>query len=219
MTTETLPRSQDWLPRPGTYAAPPGRCIIELTARFGPFVTLRRRLTVVSAVLAITDEPRTSALELHLTGGPLRQRTLSFTGTDFARRPADGPEATHLIAHGHLGPVRPILPGAAAPGTAPRGVAEVPTGNHPVSTSAPCDAPHQPPRSDRPGSAGQTLAVHRATVPAVWWLRIVRRTDDGLTVTGNTQVPCRDLRRSASLPLPRTRPADRLRLLVAAEFV
>jgi hypothetical protein len=163
MTTETLPRSQDWLPRPGTYAAPPGRCIIELTARFGPFVTLRRRLIVVSAILAITDEPRTSALELHLTGGPLRQRTLSFTGTDFARRPADGPEATHLVAHGHL-------------------------------------------------------AVRRATVPAVWWLRIVRRTDNGLTVTGSTQVPCRDLRRSASLPLPRTRPADRLRLLVAAEF-
>jgi 2-aminobenzoate-CoA ligase len=48
-----------------------------------------------------------------------------------------------------LGPVRPILAGPGTPGTTPRGVAGMPTGNHPAGTPPPSDAPPQTPRTDR----------------------------------------------------------------------
>ena len=57
------------------------------------------------------------------------------------------------------GPVRPISAGPGTPGTAPRRVAETPTGNHPAGAPAPCDAPHQTPRADPTRSTGQDLAV------------------------------------------------------------
>ncbi|WTJ89575.1 class I SAM-dependent methyltransferase [Streptomyces sp. NBC_01537] len=67
-----------------------------------------------------------------------------------------------------LGSVRPILAGSAASGTAPRGVAGTPSGNHPEGAPAPCDAPHQTPRPIRPGSAGQTLGDDHRALTAEW---------------------------------------------------
>lgn len=64
-------------------------------------------------------------------------------------------------ARRRLGPVRPIFAGPGTPDTAPRRVAEVPTGNHPADTSVPCDAPHQTPRADPTRPAGQVLGPAR----------------------------------------------------------
>ncbi|MFJ9174124.1 hypothetical protein [Streptomyces sp. NPDC102360] len=55
-------------------------------------------------------------------------------------------------------------------------------------------------------------------VPATLPLRVVTRTDDRLLVIGTARVPYGDLRRTTGFALSRIRPADQLRLLVAAEF-
>ncbi|MGI5458685.1 hypothetical protein ACQEWB_37045 [Streptomyces sp. CA-249302] len=62
------------------------------------------------------------------------------------------------------------------------------------------------------------LALADAPFPAVLGLRVVERTAERLLVLGTLRVPYRPLRRTTGLPLSRTRPADRIRLLVAAEF-
>ncbi|MFZ3555016.1 MULTISPECIES: hypothetical protein [unclassified Streptomyces] len=78
-----------------------------------------------------------------------------------------------------------------------------------------------------PPANGSRLLVHGdlATadptvpgVPATLRLRVVTRTDDSLLVIGTARVPCKDLRRTTGFALSRIRPADQLRLLVAAEF-
>ncbi|MFZ3572827.1 hypothetical protein ACOKM5_38490 [Streptomyces sp. BH097] len=78
-----------------------------------------------------------------------------------------------------------------------------------------------------PPANGSRLLVHGelATadptvpgVPATLRLRVVSRTDDSLLVIGTARVPCTDLRRTTGFALSRIRPADQLRLLVAAEF-
>lgn len=56
------------------------------------------------------------------------------------------------------------------------------------------------------------------SVPAALTLRVVDRSDDSLLVLGTAQVPYGRLRRTTGFALSRSRPADRLRLLVAAEF-
>ncbi|MFJ1973834.1 hypothetical protein ACIO93_34830 [Streptomyces sp. NPDC087903] len=56
------------------------------------------------------------------------------------------------------------------------------------------------------------------SVPATLALRVVERADDRLLVLGTTRVPYGPLRRTTGFTLSRIRPADRLRLLVAAEF-
>ncbi|NUP18511.1 MAG: hypothetical protein HOZ81_20980 [Streptomyces sp.] len=55
-------------------------------------------------------------------------------------------------------------------------------------------------------------------VPATLALRVVERTDTSLLVLGTTRVPYGPLRRTTGFALSRIRPADRLRLLIAAEF-
>lgn len=62
------------------------------------------------------------------------------------------------------------------------------------------------------------LALGDAPVPATLPLRVVDRTADRLLVVGTLGVPYRALRRTTGFTLPRTRPAARIRLLVAAEF-
>ncbi|MEU4492231.1 hypothetical protein AB0F96_01915 [Streptomyces sp. NPDC023998] len=62
------------------------------------------------------------------------------------------------------------------------------------------------------------LTLRGKPVPAGLPLRIVDCTAERLLVTGTTQVSYRRLRAATGFALPRTRPADRLRLLVAAEF-
>ncbi|PSK73534.1 hypothetical protein C6W96_05860 [Streptomyces sp. CS149] len=52
--------------------------------------------------------------------------------------------------HPDLGGVRRIMAGSATPGTAPRSVAETPESLRDEDVPAPCDAPHQTPRPDRP---------------------------------------------------------------------
>ncbi|WP_425838743.1 hypothetical protein [Streptomyces fractus] len=78
-----------------------------------------------------------------------------------------------------------------------------------------------------PPANGSRLLVHGelATadptvpgVPATLHLRVVSRTDDSLLVLGTARVPYRHLRRTTGFALSRIRPADQLRLLVAAEF-
>ncbi|NUP39906.1 MAG: hypothetical protein HOY76_23590, partial [Streptomyces sp.] len=54
--------------------------------------------------------------------------------------------------------------------------------------------------------------------PALFGFRVVERTADRLLVLGTLRLPYRPLRRTTGLTLPRIRPADRIRLLVAAEF-
>ncbi|MFE0258291.1 hypothetical protein [Streptomyces sp. NPDC059010] len=55
-------------------------------------------------------------------------------------------------------------------------------------------------------------------VPATLTLRVVERTDSSLLVLGTTRVPYGPLRRTTGFALSRIRPADRLRLLIVAEF-
>jgi len=106
MTTETLPTAvlppprpgPDWLPDPGTYAAAPDRCIAELTARFGPLTTLRRRLTALGATLTVASDSDDCALSLQLAGRPLGDRPLTFVSTSLT--PTD--EATRLHVPGAL---------------------------------------------------------------------------------------------------------------------
>ncbi|MFF3455232.1 hypothetical protein ACFYXH_13020 [Streptomyces sp. NPDC002730] len=167
MTTETLPlppvppsaHGPRRLPRPGTYTAETGRCIVELTARYGPFVTLRRRLTTSDAALTVPADADGCALRLELTGGPLGRSVLVFE-SDCGEPAADG---SRLVCPGQL-----TLRGK------------------PLPTDLP--------------------------------LRVVDCTAERLLVTGTTQVPYRLLRAATGFALPHTRPADRLRLLVAAEF-
>jgi hypothetical protein len=167
MTTETLPlppvpQSADGprrLPRPGTYTAEADRCIVELTARYGPFVTMRRRLTASDATLTVPADADGCALRLDLTGGPLRRSVLVFESDH--GEPAD--DGSRLVCPGPL-TLR----------------------DKPLATDLP--------------------------------LRVVECTAERLLVTGTTQVPYRLLRAATGFALPRTRPADRLRLLVAAEF-
>ncbi|MET9906063.1 hypothetical protein ABZZ74_04475 [Streptomyces sp. NPDC006476] len=62
------------------------------------------------------------------------------------------------------------------------------------------------------------LALTGEPFPAVFGFRVVERTADRLLVLGTLRLPYRPLRRITGLTLPRTRPAARVRLLVAAEF-
>ncbi|MFG2129401.1 hypothetical protein ACGFNV_16605 [Streptomyces sp. NPDC048751] len=57
-----------------------------------------------------------------------------------------------------------------------------------------------------------------AFVPAEFTLRVVDRADDQLLVLGALRLPYSPLRRTTGLTLSPVRPADRIRLLVAAEF-
>lgn len=65
---------------------------------------------------------------------------------------------------------------------------------------------------------GELAAPHGRSVPVTLVLRVVDRSDDHLLVLGTLRLPYGPLRRATGLTLPRTRPADRVRLLVAAEF-
>jgi hypothetical protein len=167
MTTEARPTATlppprpgpDWLPDPGTYDAAPDRCITELTARFGPFTTLRHRLTALDAGLTVAPEPEDCVLSLELAGRALRGRVLTFVSTSI-KPEADGS--------------RLRIPGELALGGAP--------------------------------------------APATLTLRVVDRTADRLLVLGTLGLQYGPLRRTTGLTLPRIRPADRIRLLVAAEF-
>ncbi|RPE43147.1 hypothetical protein EDD90_6330 [Streptomyces sp. Ag109_O5-1] len=150
------------LPRPGTYTADGDRCIVELTTRLGPLVTLRRRLTAGEAALTVAPSASDTVLSLKLTGVALGGDELSFVST------AVEPEADGA---------RLRIPGVLA------------TGDPTVPS-----------------------------VPATLTLRVVDRADDSLLVLGTAQVPYGPLRRTTGFVLSRIRPADRLRLLVAAEF-
>lgn len=169
MSTETLPTAtlpatepgRARLPHPGSYTASGDRCIVELTARLGPLVTLRRRLTADEVTLTVAPADD-SVLSLKLTGAALGGEELSFVSTDITPE-ADG---SRLLVRGELATADPTM----------------------------------------------------SSVPATLTLRVVERTDDGLLVLGAAQVPYGALRRTTGLTLSRIRPADRLRLLVAAEF-
>ncbi|MER6081922.1 hypothetical protein [Streptomyces sp. NPDC001833] len=151
------------LPRPGTYTAG-DRCIIELTTRLGPLVTMRCRLTADEAALTVAPSASDTVLSLKLTGVALGGDELTFVSTAVEPKP----EADDA---------RLRIPGALATGD-------------PTASS----------------------------IPATLTLRVVDRTDDSLLVLGTVQVPYGHLRRATGLVLSRIRPADRLRLLVAAEF-
>ncbi|MFH8735854.1 hypothetical protein [Streptomyces sp. NPDC017964] len=161
-TLPPVPEGPAWLPGPGTYMATGDRCVVELTARLGPLVTLRRRLTADEAALTVAPSAADCVLSLKLTGAALGGEALSFVST------AVEPEAqgSRLRLPGELATADPTVP----------------------------------------------------AVPATLTLRVVERTDDSLLVLGATRVPYGPLRRSTGFTLSRTRPADRLRLLVAAEF-
>ncbi|MFF4500581.1 hypothetical protein [Streptomyces sp. NPDC001401] len=167
MTTETLPTAPlpqplpgpDWLPDPGTYGAAPDRCIVELTARFGPLTTLRRRLTALDATLTVAPDSDDCVLSLELAGRPLGGRVLTFVSTSLT--PTDGATRLHV-----------------------------------------------------PGE----LALAGEPAEATFGFRVVERTADRLLVLGTVRLPYRPLHRRTGLTLPRTRPAARVRLLVAAEF-
>ncbi|MFI6566035.1 hypothetical protein [Streptomyces sp. NPDC050534] len=62
------------------------------------------------------------------------------------------------------------------------------------------------------------LALDDTPVQTTLPLRVVDRTAERLLVLGTLAVPYRALRRTTGFTLPRTRPAARIRLLVAAEF-
>jgi hypothetical protein len=138
------------------------RCVVELTARLGPLVTLRRRLTADEAALTVAPSAADCVLSLKLTGAALGGEALSFVSTEVE------PETKGS---------RLRLPGELAT----------------ADTTVP-------------------------SVPATLTLRVVERTDDSLLVLGTIRVPYGPLHRTTGFTLSRIRPADRLRLLVAAEF-
>jgi hypothetical protein len=156
------------------YAAAGDRCIVELTARLGPLVTLRRRLTADEASLTVAHSAADCVLSLKLTGAALGGDELSFVSTEMEPEPAPEP----------------------APASGPKSgeswlhlTGELATGDPTVPS-----------------------------VPAILSLRVVERAENLLLVLGTLQVPYRHLRRTTGFVLSRIRPADRLRLLVAAEF-
>ncbi|MFI1393376.1 hypothetical protein [Streptomyces sp. NPDC020681] len=171
MNTDTLPTAahppvpegHSRLPRPGTYTAAGDRCIVELTARLGPLVTLRRRLTADEAVLTVAPSPDDCVLSLKLTGDALGGEELSFVSTGIE---PDGKGSRLLRVPGEL-------------------------------------------------ATGDTTVP---SVPAALTLRVVECTDDRLLALGTLRLPYGPLRRTTGFTLSRIRPADRLRLLVAAEF-
>jgi hypothetical protein len=65
---------------------------------------------------------------------------------------------------------------------------------------------------------GELAARRGHSAPATLVLRVVDRSEDRLLVLGSCRLPYAPLRRATGLTLPRTRPADRVGLLVAAEF-
>ncbi|MFD4557871.1 hypothetical protein ACFWP5_26750, partial [Streptomyces sp. NPDC058469] len=144
------------------------RCIVELTARFGPLVTLRRRLTADDATLTVAPAADDCVLGLKLTGDALGGDELTFVSTTLEPEPEPEPEAagSRLRVTGELATGDPTVP----------------------------------------------------SVPATLTLRVVERTDDLLLVLGTLHVPYGPLRRTTGFTLSRIRPADHLRLLVAAEF-
>jgi hypothetical protein len=170
MTTETLPTATlppvpegpTWLPRPGTYTVADDRVIVELTARLGPLVTLRRRLTADDATLTVAPSADDCVLSLKLTGAELGGDELTFVSTAIEPE-SDG---SRLCVTGEL-------------------------------------------------ATGDTTVP---SVPATLTLRVVERTEDLLLVLGTLGLPYGPLRRTTGFILSRTRPADRLRLLIAAEF-
>ncbi|OIK02876.1 hypothetical protein BIV23_24090 [Streptomyces monashensis] len=87
------------LPRPGAYAAAPGRCVTELTHRLGPLVVLRRRADVEEAALTVAPDGQDSVLRLTLGGDALGGELLTLVGT--AIEPMAG--GARLRVHGSLG--------------------------------------------------------------------------------------------------------------------
>ncbi len=78
MTAETVilpptaPTPHLCLPLPGSYTAPPERCIVELTARIGPLVTLRCRFTSADATLTVDQDTDRCSLRIDVRADSLR---------------------------------------------------------------------------------------------------------------------------------------------------
>jgi hypothetical protein len=268
LTTASLPppaRGPSWLPRPGTYTAAQDRCIVELTARLGPLVTLRRRLTVHEAELTV-HEPGLGVAASSADDCGLRlrassavvARVLSFAGTGVVAGPetgtgtpggrgtskARGERSRWLGVRGVLavgeaggswrarGGVGVSRERVTSGGSVTSGVGTPSDGDASSGSALPPDpsGPSVPSSSSVPSGPSVPLDPHDPfdapkwaepgvpSVPATLTLRIVECADDRLLVLGTAQVPHRPLRRTAGRILSRVRPADRLRLLIAAEF-
>ncbi|WP_413809094.1 YceI family protein [Streptomyces sp. OE57] len=187
MTTQTLPitpapppeTGPDWLPRPGTYTVAPGRGIVELTARLGPFVTLRGRLAPTGAALTVDADPAACGMRIEVNSGSLRTGRLLGDSRLRGRRGLYAERHKSLVFRSE-------------------GVEPVDGGE----------------RLEVPGD----LELRGVPLATTLRLRVVRRADDQLLVIGAAELPYRPLRRATGFTLPRTAPAGRLRLLVAAEF-
>ena len=94
MTAETLvlpphPPRSGTLPDPGTYRAEPGRCILEISASFGPLTTLRNRFAVGENRLDIAAGESRPHHRLDVEASRQR-RSIRFASTGFeAAEPAE----------------------------------------------------------------------------------------------------------------------------------
>ncbi|WP_055618149.1 hypothetical protein [Streptomyces phaeochromogenes] len=169
MTTVTLPTVS---PPPGRYAVAPGRSFAELTAYYGPLVTLRRRVTLTGASLTVPKTESGSG-----SGSGLMSQSESADARPVFRFDLAGTMKASLVSE-HVEPL--------------------------------ADGRHLQLLAD--------LDVRGVAFPVLLRLRVVRCAEDRLLVVGSTRLPYRLLRRATGFRLPWSRPATRLRLLLAAEF-
>ncbi|MDH6628067.1 hypothetical protein M2271_005897 [Streptomyces sp. LBL] len=217
MTTVTLPtvppppESRDdadrrW-PRPGRYTVASGRSLTELTAWYGPLPTLRRRVALTGATLTV---PHRSSGAGARTGPDSPAGTFSETVSE---SPSKAPSES---------------PCDSSPDASSQASSDQASSNAGLPSfrfefdGRYLTAALISERVDEARGRLQVTAdldVNGVAFPVLLRLRVVERADDRLLVVGRARLPYRLLRRATGFRLPWRRPATRLRLLVAAEFV
>jgi hypothetical protein len=177
-TTAILAPLAEGLPKPGSYRAAEGRCILEISAVLGPLTTLRGRLAVLDNSLLIEDTGDRAALSLEASVPSLR------TTRPLAGRRALG---RHGLDARHHGVLRL--------------------------------------RADRISTVDDSrwrirakLTIRATPIDITMKARITTCEEDRIALIAVGAVSSRALRETCSVRLPRSVPADRVRLMFAADF-
>ena len=176
--TAILPPPTEGLPKPGSYRAAEDRCILEISAAFGPLTTLRGRFAVLDNSLVVAETGDRAALWLEASVPSLR------TTRPLAGRRALGRHGLDARHHGLLRL-----------------------------------------QADRISTVDETrwriranLAIRATPIEIAMKARIAVCEEDRIALIAIGAVSSRSLRETCSVRLPRSIPANRVRLMLAADF-
>ncbi|WP_051939661.1 hypothetical protein [Phaeacidiphilus oryzae] len=199
MTAQTVPAGTGPAPaattgalpqQHGAFTAAGDRCILELDARMGPFTTLRARFRSARAILHTAEQPEDWTLHVEADAADLT------TDRPFARRPLLGRGGLSAGRHPYLG-----------------------FSSHRMTVRE-----HEHERKQGRGrgrllDADGAWLVRGAEQPGGLRIRVTEQSAERVIVYATGELDYRSLREACGFTLPRTVPADRLRLILAADLI